>query len=303
MTVRATTQRTAGEMRPDRLACTVAQEDIWQGQSPDGVPWTVHCGDSRSVLTTLEDESFDCTVTSPPYYCLRDYEVDEQIGLEETVEEYVSAICEVMREVHRVLRPTGLLFLNMGDTYYSGKGRSHGTDRKSSKRRFGIRPVDKSGGLGVNAKRKTILGIPWRVAMQMCMDGWVLRSPIIWCREHCLPESVMDRPRRSYEYVFMFAKQRKYYFNREPLIEEATEDVWTIPAKTKPNNGLRTAPFPEELVERCLEIGCPAKGTVLDPFVGSGTTIATALRSHRPAVGIDISRPFCEHIVEDLEQM
>ena len=121
--------------------------------------------------------------------------------------------------------------MNLGDTYYSGKGKSHGTDPKSSRRRFGLRTVDKSGRLDVNAKPKSALGIPWRVAMRMCENGWVLRSPIVWHRKHCLPESVQDRPRRSYEYVFMFAKNRKYFFERQPLADVDEEDIWSIVAR------------------------------------------------------------------------
>jgi DNA modification methylase len=173
-------------------------------------------GDASNVLPTLEDESFNCVVTSPPYYNLRDYGVDGQIGLEETVQEYIGAISKVMNEVYRVLKRDGVLFLNIGDTYYSGKGKSHGKDRKSKKRRFGLRPVDKSGGVGIGIRPKSIIGVPWRVAIEMSGMGWILRSPIIWHREGRLNEAVVDRPRRSYEYVFMFVKNRKYFFNRQP---------------------------------------------------------------------------------------
>ena len=150
-------------------------------------------------------------------------------GLEETVAGYVEALTKVFEEVFRVLSPTGTVFLNLGDTYYSGKGKSHGIDQKSKKRRFGLRAVDKSGGLDLGLQRKSIIGIPWRVAASLTKHQWVLRSPIIWHRDKCLPEAVHDRPRRSYEFVFMFAKSRHYYFNRKPLIDQnIDEDVWTI---------------------------------------------------------------------------
>ena len=126
---------------------------------------------------------FNCVVTSPPYYSLRDYDAEGQIGLEETVSEYVESISNVMDEVRRVLADDGLLFLNLGDTYYSGKGKSHGVDKKSSKRRFGLRPVDRSGGLGLGLLRKSAIGIPWRVALDMAQRNWVLRSAIIWQEE------------------------------------------------------------------------------------------------------------------------
>ncbi len=281
----------------------VTENLCWDGQLKNGSTWTVYCGDARRVLQDVQNETFDCVITSPPYYWLRDYDVEEQIGLEDTVEGYVAAVNGVMEEVFRVLRETGLLFLNLGDTYYSGKGKSHGTDPKSSRRRFGLRAVDKSGGLDVNAKPKSTLGIPWRVAMRMCENGWVLRSPIVWHRKHCLPESVQDRPRRSYEYVFMFAKNRKYFFERQPLVDVDEEDMWSIVARHRSPNGLGTAPFPDELVQRCLAIGCPTKGMVLDPFAGSGTTLRVAVKSGRCAKGIDLNRTFCDHIVEELKKM
>jgi DNA modification methylase len=268
--------------------------------------WRVFQGDSANVLKTMQAKSVDCVVTSPPYFWLRDYGVDGQIGLEERVDEYVLAIDKVMQEIYRVLKDNGVLFLNLGDTYYSGKGESQGKDRKSNKRRFGLRAVDKSGGLGINLQRKSIIGIPWRVATQMCQGKWILRSPIIWHKQKGLPEAVLDRPRRSYEFVFMFVKQRKYFFNREPLVEqEFDEDVWTITPRIKTNGSgtLDTAPFPDELVERCLKIGCPKNGVVLDPFSGSGTTMRVAFASNRSALGIELNAEFCEYISTSMKAL
>lgn len=263
--------------------------------------WTLFCGNAIDALANVEDESVHCIITSPPYYSLRDYGVNGQIGLEDKINDYIIAICDVMDELYRVLRKDGLLFLNMGDTYYSGKGASHGTDSKSHKRRFGLRPVDKSGGLGEKIERKSIIGVPWRVAIEMTSRRWVLRSPIIWHRDKALPESVQDRPRRSYEYIFMFAKDRKYFFDRKPLVDkQIDEDVWTITPRPS-GSEIETAPYPDELVSRCLDIGCPMDGVVLDPFVGSGTTMNVALKSGRSAIGIDISQTFCNYILEHLE--
>ena len=268
--------------------------------------WRLFQGDAVTVLKTLPAKTVHCVVTSPPYFWLRDYGVDGQIGLEESVDEYIVAIRKVMKEIYRVLRDDGILFLNLGDTYYSGKGESQGKDRKSAKRRFGLRAVDKSGGLGINLQRKSTIGIPWRVANKMCQDKWILRSPIIWHKQKGLPEAVLDRPRRSYEFVFMFVKQRKYFFNRDPLIEQKfDEDVWTIAPRIKSNgNGtLDTAPFPDELVERCLKIGCPKNGVVLDPFGGSGTTMRVALASNRSAIGIELNAEFCEYISTSMRSL
>lgn len=274
----------------------------WNG-SYCGKEWTLYCGDSSAVLKEIASESINCIVTSPPYYSLRDYRTDGQIGLEETTQEYVDALCTVFDELYRVLKKDGLFFLNIGDTYYSGKGKSHGIDPKSNKRRFGLRPVDKSGGLGINIQRKSIIGIPWRVALKMMSRKWILRAPIIWHRDKALPEAVKDRPRRSYEYIFMFAKDRKYFFNRAEIEkQEFDEDVWTIPARPKSNGGIQTAPYPDELVERCLDIGCMSGDTVLDPFVGSGTTMRVALQSGRDAIGIDLNPDFCNYIINELKE-
>jgi DNA modification methylase len=275
----------------------------WHGESSTGLSWCVYHGQADIVLQKLSNESVHCVVTSPPYFWLRDYHVAGQIGLEETVQDYVSATGKVMEGVKRVLRDDGLLFLNIGDTYYSGKGESQGKDKKSAKRRFGLRAVDKSGGLGIGLQRKSLIGVPWRVAIDLAARGWVLRSSVIWHRDKCLPEHVKDRPRRSYEYVFILAKSRKYYFNKKPLIEQKVdEDMWTIAAKPKAGNCLDTAPFPDELVERCLKIGCLPGGTVLDPFLGSGTTARVALSMGHPVVGIELSEEFCSHSVNQLRE-
>lgn len=274
----------------------------WHGKNISGIEWDVYQGDSLEILKKLPSESTNCVITSPPYFWLRDYGVDGQIGMESTVEGYVNAISDIMDEVKRLLRKDGVLFLNIGDTYYSGKGESQGKDKKSNKRRFGLRAVDKSGGLGIGIQRKSILGIPWRIAIEMSARGWVLRSPIIWHRENCLPEHVKDRPSRSYEYVFMFVKDRRYFFNKQPLIDQAVEeDMWSISARPKNNNGLDTAPYPDELVKRCIEIGCPKGGTVLDPFLGSGTTVRVALKMDRPAIGIELNYDFCLYAVMQID--
>ncbi|MFO1431470.1 MAG: DNA methyltransferase [Candidatus Competibacteraceae bacterium] len=184
-----------GELKPKSEINT----NDWHGWTQDGIDWHVYRGDAYQVLTSLTENAYNCIVTSPPYYCLRDYGVEGQIGRKESVQEYVDAISSIMDEARRVLTQNGVLFLNIGDTYYSGKGESQGKDRKSRKRRFGLRPVDKSGGLGIGIRPKSIIGIPWRVAIEMSRRGWILRSPIIWHREYRLPEAVKDRPRRSYE--------------------------------------------------------------------------------------------------------
>ena len=279
----------------------------WSGTSASQ-QWKIHHGPALDVLKGMDPETVDCMVTSPPYFWLRDYGVEGQIGLEDSVDDYVSVLLDVMKEVHRVLKRSGVAFLNLGDTYYSGKGKSHGTDAKSKKRRFGLRAVDKSGGLDLGLQRKSMIGIPWRVALAIAeLDipegGWVLRSAIIWHRKNGLREYVRDRPCRTYEFVFMLARNRRYHFAKDELPDKKIEeDMWTIPAQPRLNGGLSTAPFPDELVKRCLRIGCPANGVVLDPFVGSGTTVRVAIDTGRSGIGIDLNGDFCEHAVRTLQR-
>lgn len=274
-------------------------ENFWSGKNLFGHEWKVYCGEAAETLSTFEDESFNCCITSPPYYWLRDYGNDKQIGKEETVEGYVKSINDVMNEVQKKLKSDGLLFLNLGDTYYSGKGESQGKDAKSKKRRFGLRAVDKSGGLGIGLQRKSAIGIPWRVAIKMMENNWALRSTIIWHRVNCLREPVSDRPSRSYEYVFMFSKSRKYYFDKARLVtENIDEDVWQIETNGKAE--IDTAPYPDELVRRCLWIGCKKDGLVLDPFAGSGTTLRVALKEGFSATGIELNPEFCKYMVNEL---
>jgi DNA modification methylase len=268
----------------------------WTGQTGEGKQWDVYLGDANTILGTFPDNTYQCVVTSPPYYWLRDYGVDGQIGKEWKIKDYVQAIADVMDQVKRVLVSDGVVFLNIGDTYYSGKGESQGVDKKSRKRRFGLRAVDAS---GLGLPMKSLIGIPWRVAIEMIDRGWVLRSSIIWDRLHSLPESVKDRPGRTYEYIFMFVKSRKYYFNQKALNGQK-DDVWTIKARPKPTPGISTAPFPDELVQKCLDVGCPLDGNVLDPFAGSGTTLRVAIQSQRDATGIDLNSDFCSYMVKEL---
>ncbi len=271
----------------------------WRGHTRQGIAWEVHRGDVQQVLQELTANQFHCVITSPPYYWQRDYKVAGQIGQEKTSPTYVTKIADVMDGVRRVMTNDGLLFLNLGDTYYSAKGQPKGNDRKNGARRFGLRAVDASG-LGV--PRKTSIGIPWRVALEMISRGWTLRCPIVWRRGGCLPEpTAKDRPWRTYEMVFMFSKTPRYFFDRSKLGEE--EDVWTISERPKGSNGLHSAAFPEQLVEKCLRVGCPEGGHVLDPFAGTGTVLRVAVNSGRPATGIDLSQRFCEYMGKSLDAL
>ena len=264
----------------------------WYGRwGPDGPVWNLYCGDALRVVGALAADRYACVLTSPPYFWQRDYKVPGQIGLEPTIDGYVKAICDIMDEVRRVLDPKGVLFLNLGDTYYSAKGRPHGKDRKHNGRRLDtLRVVDAS---GLGKPKKTLLGMPWRVALEMIDRGWILRCPIIWRRENTVPEpNASDRPWRTYEHVFLFSKSRSYQFNRAALREAKVEDVWTVESHSRAGRE-HPAVFPGDLVRRCLAIGNPRRGPVLDPFAGSATVLRAALEFGADADGVDLSPAYC----------
>lgn len=248
-------------------------------------------GDCRTLLKTLPAGSFNCIVTSPPYFWLRDYEIADQIGHEDTLDEFVDVIASVFDAARPSLRDDGVVWLNLGDTYYSGNGQPTGSDPRSPSRNFSrskLRPVDQS---GWDIPKKSLCGVPWRVALEMQRRGWTLRSDVIWCRPTALAEpSVKDRPGRQHEYLFLFSKSRRYWFDRSALNEES---VWHIPHQ----RGLdgHSAAFPVALAEQCILSGSPAGGAVLDPFGGSGTTGIAAARAGRSATLIELNPKFAEY--------
>lgn len=270
------------------VAVTVPVERA--GPLPGGTSYRLLTSDVRVGLAALPAASVSSIVTSPPYYWQRDYDVDGQIGHEASIEGYVSALAAAFREAKRVLADDGTFFLNLGDAYYNAKGRPHGHDPKHSARlmaRKRLRAVD---GPGLGLPRKSLIGLPWRVALALQADGWVLRSAIIWQRPNALGEPTgKDRPWRTYENVFLFSKGPRYFFDRAGL--GGSEDVWTIQARPE-NPHAHCAPFPVELVERCLACGCPPGGTVLDPFMGSGTTMVAAFRTGRSVVGVELKNDY-----------
>ncbi len=276
-------------------------EGIWAGRRGNS-SWQLINGDSRTALMSLPSESVDCVVTSPPYYWQRDYGVEGQVGQEESIAGFVDSLREVFKGVWQVLKPEGTVFLNLGDTYYSAKGRPHGSDAKHKARnlaRNGLRAVD---GPGLGLPRKSLIGIPWRVALGLAEDGWTLRSDVIWVRNTAMPEpSAKDRPWRKYEHVFIFSKSPKYFFDRGGLGGE--EDVWFIePDRNAESRGVHYAPFPRALAERCIRTGCPPQGLVLDPFVGGGTTMSVALDLGMSAVGVELNPEFCRLIASNLSE-
>ncbi len=271
---------------------------IIEGRTAQETPWKIVNADVKVGLRTLEGGSVSCIVTSPPYYWQRDYGVEGQIGHEPSIDGYVEGLKEVFAEAKRVLADDGVLFLNIGDTYYSAKGRPHGRDKKHSGRQMARQRLRAVDGPGLGLPRKSLIGIPWRVALALQQDGWILRSSIIWHRPGSLPEpTAKDRPWRTYEPIFMFSKSVRYWFDRTVI--EGSEDVWTI--KARPDNpNSHFAPFPVELADRCLACGCTPEGVVLDPFVGSGTTMVAALRRKSPAIGIELKQEYSMFAAERL---
>lgn len=199
----------------------------YRGKFSTGCWWELLQGDCRLALRELSAGSVHCVVTSPPYFWQRDYGVAGQIGHEATIDGYVDAIVDCFHEVWRVLADDGVVFLNLGDTYYSAKGKPHGTDKKHRGRQLSrttLRAVD---GSGLGLPRKSLIGIPWRVALAMQKESWTLRSDIVWKRPGALPEpTAHDRPWSTHEHVFIFSKKPRYWFNRSALGGE--EDIWLI---------------------------------------------------------------------------
>jgi DNA modification methylase len=200
----------------------------------------IYQGDCIDILKTLPDQSIQCCVTSPPYWGLRDYGHDGQIGLEKTPEEYVSKMVSLFREVKRVLKDDGTLWLNLGDSY-NGSGGDHKEGKKNDASFQGEYSV-KCGGKGRNIsslKAKDLCGIPWRVAFALQADGWYLRQDIIWHKPNPMPESVTDRCTKSHEYIFLFSKSTKYYFDNEKIKEKGVmESSGSSQRNTQETHGL-----------------------------------------------------------------
>jgi DNA modification methylase len=305
---------------------------VW---SQDGV--VVYCGDCLEILPLLPAESVNCCVTSPPYWGLRDYGTDGQLGLESTPEAYVTKMVAVFREVRRVLRDDGTVWLNLGDSY-NGSGGVGGNGKQHTNQGSVDRPDNRAGWSGL--KPKDLVGIPWRVAFALQADGWYLRQDIIWHKPNPMPESVTDRCTKAHEYIFLLSKSSKYFYDadaiKEPvsgtaharghgvhpkstepgsgikqnssfsaavkgLVDERNKrSVWTV--GTKPYPGAHFATFPPELIAPCIMAGCPEGGTVLDPFTGSGTTAAVAQKNGCKFVGCELNPEYIELIKKRFAQ-
>lgn len=247
-------------------------------------------GSCLEVLSVTPDSSAQCCVTSPPYFGLRDYGHPDQLGLEPTPEDYIDNMVAVFREVRRVLKDDGTLWLNLGDSYYSGNGQPKGRDDRSPSRNFSRELYRWADRPGMGLPKKSLVGIPWLVAHALQKDGWTLRAEIIWHRPTGFIESgVTDRPYRKHETVFLLSKSRRYYFDPEA---RALGTVWSI----EPERGIRghNAAFPAELPRRCIAAGSRPGDLVLDPFSGSGTTGEVALLQGRGYLGCEINPDYVD---------
>lgn len=242
-------------------------------------------GDALTELKQLPDASVQCIITSPPYWGLRDYDHPGQIGLEPTVTQFIDKLISVFQETRRVLKDDGVFWLNIGDGYTSGNRTSRSPDRKNPARSMDIRPQTPQG-----LKPKDMLGIPWRLAFALQDDGWYLRSDVIWHKPNAMPESVKDRPTRAHEYLFMFTKSERYYYDRAAVLgpnSRNARSVWEIP--TRAYSGAHFATFPPKLVEPCILASTRPGDLVLDPFFGAGTVGLVAQQYQRRYVGIELN--------------
>jgi DNA modification methylase len=289
-------------------------------------------GDVRQRITEIPDASIQACITSPPYWGLRDYGQDDQIGLEQEPTAFVDSLVEVFREVHRALKPDGVLWLNIGDSYSgSGKGTAGNLGKKHNERHLEHKH---SAIVPDGLKPKDLVGIPWRLAFALQNDGWYLRQDIIWHKPNVMPESVKDRCTKAHEYLFMLTKSQRYYFDNEAIFEPVSEvslerakhawktdrpsaktseggidveemgtrfvnpkgrnrrSVWSIPPARF--KGAHFAVMPEALVEPCVLATTRPGDLILDPFMGSATVGVVALRHERSFLGCELNPEYVD---------
>ena len=268
-------------------------------------------GDCRKTISTITEPVKMC-VTSPPYYGLRDYGgEDNQIGQENSPEEFVDQLVDVFRSVKEVLTDDGTLWLNIGDSYYNyrpGKGQSYPKQSVSKTKQDLPDKCNKRGNKLQGLKEKDLIGIPWMLAFALRKDGWYLRQDIIWNKPNPMPESVKDRCTKSHEYIFLFSKSKNYYYDNESIKEPTKEgektknkrSVWTV--NKKPYKGAHFATFPPELIEPCIKAGSQKGDIILDPFIGSGTTAMVAKSLGRHYIGCELHESYNDLIQNRVSQ-
>jgi len=289
--------------------------------------------DCLETLKKMSDGFVNCCITSPPYYGLRDYGVEGQIGLEETPEQYVEKLVAIFREVRRVLKDDGTLWLNLGDTYYNYRGANDFSTKQTIAKHEGhvmYSPSGKRNSVLPNLKGKDLIGIPWMVAFALRADGWYLRQDIIWHKPNPMPESVTDRCTKAHEYIFLLSKSQRYYYdvdvikekcnwngksgaknydwendgrkhntNQKPIEKRNKRSVWTV--NTQSYKKAHFATFPEKLIVPCIKAGCPDGGVVYDPFMGAGTTALVAHKLNRKFIGSELNPEYVKIAERRLE--
>jgi DNA modification methylase len=291
-------------------------------------------GDALTRLRELPDCSVQTCITSPPYWGLRDYGNDGQLGLEPTPDEYVANMVAVFREVRRVLADDGTLWLNLGDSYYSTTATQGRNEDKSVGNINSVKSLIEQGSRtyrrpDCGLKPKDLVGIPWRVAFALQADGWWLRQDIIWHKPNPMPEGVTDRCTKAHEYLFLLSKSARYFYDAQAVAEPVTRNFWNETVgkpymtaqdgrmdggkrqgsgpmdgtrnkrsvwtiATKPYSGAHFAVMPADLVEPCVLAGSKTGDTVLDPFTGSGTVGMVALRHGREFVGVELNPDYAD---------
>ena len=289
---------------------------------------TILYGDCRDTLKQFDEQARTC-ITSPPYYGLRNYGNEEnQIGQENTPEEFIDQLVNVFKEVRNVLTDDGTLWVNLGDSYYNyrpGKGQSYPKQSVSKTNQDLPTQCNKRGNKLDGLKEKDLIGIPWMFAFAMRSDGWYLRQDIIWHKPNPMPESVKDRCTKSHEYIFLLSKNKKYYYDNEAIKEPVKQDwgtrnrtngkyhnsgsglsphsgltksydrknkrdVWSI--TNKPYKGSHFAVFPPDLITPCILAGSEKGDIILDPFMGSGTTAMVAKQLGRDYIGCELHEEY-----------
>lgn len=287
----------------------------------------IEFGDCREIMRKWKDQGIKAQtcVTSPPYFGLRDYGHEGQIGHEETPDEFIKQLVEVFRCVWDVLEDDGTLWLNIGDSY-AGSGKGPAGNLGTSNDERNMTHTKSSALVPQGCKPKDLIGIPWMLAFALRADGWYLRQDIIWHKPNPMPESVQDRCTKAHEYIFLMSKSKKYYYDADSIKEDAIGErggaplkatnpeyrqgdsksvngglsngwqpsefrnkrsVWTV--NPKPYSGAHFAVFPTELIEPCILAGAPVGGIVLDPFMGSGTTAQVAQDLGRQYIGCELN--------------
>ena len=293
-------------------------------------------GDCRQSLKKLHQQNVkvQMCITSPPYYGLRDYGGESnQIGQEDTPEKYIEEMVNVFRDVKNILKDDGVLWLNIGDSYYNYRpGKSYPKQTLSKTNQDLPNYTPKRANKLTNYKEKDLIGIPWMLAFALRSDGWYLRQDIIWHKPNPMPESVKDRCTKSHEYLFLLSKNKRYYFDNESIKEPAKDwgtrdrtkgkyhnpgsgltphsgltksypkknkrSVWSI--TNKPYKGAHFATFPHDLVSPCILSGSRVSDTILDPFMGSGTTAMVAKSLGRHYLGCELHDNYSNLVNERL---